>query len=430
MLNQELLETIEKIPIIDVHSHLKRDAMAASDIESVVLYHMLRYGLRAAGADEEALWPGRNFHQPGDRAGEAIACHRRIYSTSFAWAMRQILADLYDFDKQLNEQTLDELRQKFADRATADDWGQQVLAKAGVVRVMSSRTDVPPLEDNQADPGLRFTIERGATPHAYEYHDWQKFLGGIAKRGNRDIRTYADFQDFCDDFYGQMDWSDKHGLVSWVSSEADYTPMPDSQADRAIQQLREGKDIDPAESRRLRGAMVRAMLRAVSDKTKIFQLVYGIQFLAEGKPHPVAKAAESFAPTLSFLAADFPDMQIDLLSGAEFDEPTLTSLVLAHDNVSLSSYWWHTFYPSVMQSCWHRRLDMIPTSRLCGFFSDGWCVDWIYGRAAMTRRVLSNVLAEKILQGFYTESQAIGVARDLLFNTPKALFLSEEDIAV
>jgi glucuronate isomerase len=428
MLNQELLEAIRRIPVIDVHSHLQRNQLAAENIESVVLYHMLRYPLRAAGAPEGQLWPGRDFHEATEHAAEAIAHHPKIRSTSFAWALRQILADLYDFHEPLSAETLDQVRQKFTDRASAPDWGRQVLDKAGVVRVLSSRTDVPPLAEGDEDPGLRFTIERGATPHAYEHRPWKRFLAGVEKRSGKTVAAMDDFRQSCQDFYAQMDWSDKRGLVSWISSEADFTPTPDEPLNAAIDGIRSDRQVDPALLRRLRGAMVRAMLQAVAGKTNVFQLVYGIQFLTPGAPHPVAKAAPRFAATLSFLAEEFPDMRFDLLNGLESDEPTLTSLVLAHDNVSMSSYWWHTFYPSVMQACWHRRLDMLPATRLCGFFSDGWCVEWLYGRIEMTRRVLANVLAEKIEQGFWTESQAIDVARALLLETPKALFLPDEDI--
>jgi hypothetical protein len=70
---------------------------------------------------------------------------------------------------------------------------------------------------------------------------------------------------------------------------------------------------------------------------------------------------------------------------------------------------------------------MVPASRLCAFFSDGYCVDWIYARLQMTKRVLAIVLSEKIEQGFYTLTQAVDIAQQVLLDTPKALFLPDEN---
>ena len=430
MLHEELYRAITACPLIDVHSHLPRNQLAAENLESVVLYHMLRYPLRAAGVLETDLWPGRDIHAASGNPANAIASHPKIASTSFAWALRTILRDLYDFDEQLSGENVETLRRTFADKTASPSWGRDVLRKAGVVRVMSSQTRVPPLEEGQADPGIRFTIERGATPHAFEYRPWKDFLDGFEKQCNVSVRTMHDFREGCRKFYDAFDWSDKHGLVSWISSIADFTPTHDTLLNESMAAVRAGRDLPPADEALLRAGMVRAMLTAAAEHTRVFQLVYGMEFQASGMPHPVAKVHPSFAPTLSYLVADFPQLQFDLLNGYENDEPTLCSLALAHDNVSMSSFWWHTFYPSVMKACWHRRLDMVPVSKLCGFFSDGYCVDWIYARVRMTQRVLAIVLAEKVEQGFYSESQAMDVARALLFETPKSLFLADEAIDV
>jgi hypothetical protein len=65
-----------------------------------------------------------------------------------------------------------------------------------------------------------------------------------------------------------------------------------------------------------------------------------------------------------------------------------------------------------------------------GFFSDGYCVDWVYGRLMTVRRVMANVMAERIERGFMTRAEALAVARDVLFETPRRIFLPDEKIEV
>ena len=81
-----------------------------------------------------------------------------------------------------------------------------------------------------------------------------------------------------------------------------------------------------------------------------------------------------------------------------------------------------------MHTALARRFDMVPLSRLIGFFSDGWCVEYVYGRLQVVRRVLANVLAERIERGFWTREEALASAREILFETPRRIFLPDEDV--
>jgi hypothetical protein len=90
-------------------------------------------------------------------------------------------------------------------------------------------------------------------------------------------------------------------------------------------------------------------------------------------------------------------------------------------NLSLSGYWWHNFFPSVIRQVMQERLDMLPVNRQIGFFSDAYCIEWAYAKAVLIRRILADVLADKVRQGQYTGQQAIDVAKATLFDAPQSL---------
>jgi glucuronate isomerase len=180
----------------------------------------------------------------------------------------------------------------------------------------------------------------------------------------------------------------------------------------------------------LEAAMIRCTCNAIRGKTKVYQLVYGTQFPTGGLAHGIARSNENFATGLAHLLYEYGDLHFNILSGYEPHEPILCSLCLAYSNISLGGFWWGMFYPSVMHAAWSRRLDMVPTTRLMGFFSDAYCIDWMYGRLRMTQRVLANVLAEKIEQGFYTRKQALKVAGDILHDTPRSVMLANETLPI
>ena len=83
-----------------------------------------------------------------------------------------------------------------------------------------------------------------------------------------------------------------------------------------------------------------------------------------------------------------------------------------------------------MADAWRRRLDVVPTTKLAAFTSDAYVIDWSYGRLKMTQRVLANILAERIDAGFLDKPDALAAAHEILFDTPRAIFLPDEVIKV
>jgi len=429
MLRDELYEAICELPIIDVHSHLNRDNMAAGELRDVMFYHMLSYPLRAAGVPEELLFPpGKGVHRKAAPFDEAMGHWQTIGDTSFGWALKTILRELYDFDEPVTPESLPRLRAAFDERTAQPDWDEQVRKRANIRRILSSRTDVKPLAAGDSDKAIRFTLETAPTSGIREFHPWPERIRSLAKSAGREITTLGALREVVAAYYDKYDFSDKRALVAWVSSEADFLPAGEPGIDALLADASAGREVGRAGIRKLEAVLLRCICEAIRGKTDVFQICYGTQFLTPGPLHPVTRAFPQFASGFAWLAGEFPEIHFNLLSGHEPDEPALCSLCLAYANVSVAGYWWNGFYPSVMHAAWARRLDMVPTSRLCGFFSDGWCIDWTYARVRMTQRVLANVLAEKVDRGFYTPDQALRVARTILFDTPKQLFLPDEAV--
>ena len=89
--------------------------------------------------------------------------------------------------------------------------------------------------------------------------------------------------------------------------------------------------------------------------------------------------------------------------------------------MSLAGYWWHNFFPGTIRQVMAERLDMLPLNKQIGFFSDAYCVEWVYGKARMVQKQMARVLAEKIEQGQYTRDDALAIARSILYESPRTL---------
>lgn len=429
MTRQELFERIKRIPIIDVHSHMNRTQMAARDFQMVVGYHMLRYPLNAAGADMSVVWPhDRNLDESAYQQAFA-AYFRRIANTGFARMLRDTFAELYDFTEPIGPDSLERMIEAFEKKNSRPDWAQQVLEKANCVRILSSSYQVPPLEPGEADFGVRFTVEAPGFSSSRELERWSQRLSKLGKLIDQaTITTRRQLHEATAAYYAQFDWQDKGASVLWVGGLADLAPVPDDVADGLLQRAGRDEHLTVAETATLEGIMIRATVKGFQPHNDMFQLVYGTQFLTAPNGRPVTRAHPLFASSIAHLAGEFPEMRFNILSGVELDEPAWCSLCLAYPNVSLGGFWWSGFYSTHMINAWHRRLDMVPVSSLCGFFSDGFCVDWVFARIRQTQQCLAHVLSQKIERGEYSIDQALQVARDLLFESPKRLFLPNEKI--
>ena len=87
----------------------------------------------------------------------------------------------------------------------------------------------------------------------------------------------------------------------------------------------------------------------------------------------------------------------------------------------LAGYWWHNFFPDIIRQIIGERLDMLPTNKQIGFFSDAYCVEWTYAKALLVRKQLARVLAERIDQGQYSLREALKIAEAILYESPQQL---------
>jgi glucuronate isomerase len=423
MLSEELYAELCKLPVIDVHSHLDPRRLPAPVAEKVLGYHMVLYPLRAAGADETKLWSRDGPHERFV-AEEFLKAWPAASKTGFGWALRTILRELFGFEGPVTEGNLPDLMAAMNAAAARKGRAEEILAKGNVVRILSSLPPVP--SDGGAGAVFRYTIETGEGMTAKDHLTWPERMRMLLRGVGAEPGSLTELDEAYAELLRREDWTDRRAFVRWVTGQADLRPVPGRRLEDLMRRAASSDAVTREETCILNAAAIRAMLRAASSHTKTFQLCFGAQRCVPGPGHPIQSLAPEFASSLGYLFAEFPDAHFNILNGYEAAEPVLCSHCLAYGNVSLGGFWWHMFYPAAMHAAWHRRLDMVPATRLSGFFSDGYCLEWQFGRLRMTQRVLANVLAERIERGFCNAEEAVEIARAVLEGTPKDIFLPDE----
>jgi glucuronate isomerase len=434
-LAREMEEALAELPMFDVHTHLVGGRLGARGLHDILLYHMVISDLYGAGGPSGARltqypnWPTQEeAHQ---RITEAIPFLPFIRNTSCYWGLRLILQDLYDWHEPI---TLDNWRRLDAMiRERADDraWPRAIWDRLHIERTC---TESARREHGVDDDRLQYSIEWcffarcqwGEFDTAlYELERaWGRLPespspigGGQRPATDRTIDSLADVHAAVQYYVDNLPYELLISTAAGISTEIDYQPVSDDQMAAAL--LRRNQ-AGPAERDIYSSYIHEAFLTALEKHGQ--EIVF--QFSIGAEPLPFETGSFLSQRTISQVAgmvARHPGLRFQGFVASRHANQSFCTLARELPNFSLAGYWWHNFFPTSIRQIIAERLEMMPVNKQVGFFSDAYCVEWVYGKALLVRKQMAQVFAEKIVQGQYTRDEALSIAKSILFETPQTL---------
>ena len=113
--------------------------------------------------------------------------------------------------------------------------------------------------------------------------------------------------------------------------------------------------------------------------------------------------------------------------GYPYTQEAIT-MVRYFPNAYLDLAWMTLFSPAAAKRALADAIDMLDGRQLM-FGTDSANLEEMYGTVKFTRRILAQVLAEKIESGFFTEKAALQIARRILYANPVELYSLEKSSA-
>jgi len=404
---RDMIVEIEKLPVLDVHSHLEPDHLHARSLSEVLLYHMVRHPLKSVGWQA----PERAADADGQVIREALRYWSRVSNTAFFGYLHEMLSDLYGFRVPLNEENLPILEDQFRKLSTPE----RAMALFQQMRVPRSISMGTPVDTEH--PLLVPARECSAYPFVESDDLPGTMVEQVRSAGGADavesLRLWARKA------LAKHDPSALVTMGAWTSSWADYR-RPTEDEIRDLFDQPSTHRFSREQLMAIGSARLHALLDEFSRRGgRHWQIIYGCQKLGD---HHLARTSDAMPSSLACLAIEHPEIHFNILSGSDNKLQELNTLALSLENVTLSGAWWHNFYPDILRRHWRLRLEMVPAAKLCAYFSDGYCVDWCYGRLTATKNVIADVLTDMVEEDVYTMSQAVNVARWLFFDTPNHLY--------
>jgi glucuronate isomerase len=396
-LTHDLLAEINKIPLIDPHSHIDPHRPTARNLDDILGYHYYTELAHSAGMDQAPL----AAEVPARERVRAVLAHldRFDNTVQYSWFLEIARTFLGFQGDRLNADVADSLFDTAAGLMVRPDWEEQVLARSNLEKVFLTNEFDDPLtgfDTNRYVPCLRtdalvFQMDqpdvkrRLAQATGIEVGDWDtqnraltKLFEHFTRHGAKAcaISLPPNFQPYLG--------ASGPGQVFWMLAE----------------HCREfGLPFD---------LMIGVNRRVYRDG------VYQGQDLFDQRTSLI-QYAELFNA--------FPEVTfcISVLSSGQNQE--LASYSWIFPNVVTSGHWWYSNIPAYIELDARSRLQAVPKTKQIAYYSDMYKLEFGLPKFNMYRRILAKILADDFVRtDITTEKGALDLARLVLRDNVRRIF--------
>jgi glucuronate isomerase len=420
---------IQETPLVDPHTHIRCDQPGAPDLAALMSYHWIQSELRAVGmpnADFDPALP------PDERVRRAIPYLRRMRNTAMAWCFYRILRDLYDFDEpNLTESNYRAIFDQVLTTGSDASWAQGVLRNRCNIRTL-----VTSLCNRSADAAKN-------PDYVYFMLDAHYlFCPGVATDLMpffADCTTKAEYYDAISQVFGERPGTVKRLeqlLIGWLDNtvqgrvrfsntfipiEQRFLPPDEGITQSVLTQAARGGALSDAEIDALVRHVTWKVLQWHHENRKAFQIAVGAEyFICDGKSIP--RYQETWISDMCPAFHHFGNARFDLMTASELLGHEVAVVARQFPNVYTSGYWWHTFFPPLIEKLVALRMQVAPMTKFSGFLCDAYYAEWSYGKLQVVRKSMAAALAKLVESGFIDEDELPAILHQVLHQTPLELY--------
>jgi glucuronate isomerase len=419
-LRDRLLAEVMRIRAVDVHSHVPPAEPFARSLRDLLGYHYYTELAHSAGMSREALAADRPDEQVIPQMVRALGAIDN--TVQYGWLI-ELSRQLFDFPhRRLVESNWEDLAESVRARAARPHRAAEIMEQSNLERVfltnevdedlsgVDCRLFVPSLRTDGLvlklhEPAVRAALERGSGTSVTDSTGLRAALGAVMQR----------FRD-----------AGARSVSMSLPPEFRVVEATDTEFEDALAAALRGEEGDAAQARIVRSGVMRALAGLCADCGFPFQIMYGVERLAYPAGVPAGtdlpRAGDTLRGLLPLLNA-FPGVTFCLSVLTDSQAQELGAYGWIVQNVVLSGHWWYLNVPAYMARNLAARLQCVPKTKLIGYYSDMYKLEFGLAKFNMYRRVLARVLATDFVEaGLGTEEDAVQVAHLLLSENPKRIF--------
>jgi glucuronate isomerase len=409
---QNLESALSKVPLIDPHSHIDPLAPVSKSLDDILGYHYYTELAHSAGMGKALLAKDAD---PRDRVREIVRFMDRYDNTAqYGWFL-DIARTFLGFEegRKLVAADADKLYDAALKTFAQPDWEKQVFEKTRLEKIFLTNEFDDPLKGFDTAkyvPCLRtdalvFQLHLPETRRRIE-----------AATGVR-VRDAATLRKAVATIF--MHFTRNGAKACAISLPPNFHPakFDDEHVYEQIN-FHDFQDLAPG------------VFWLIAESCRDFKLPFDLMIGVNRRVYEagVYQGQDLFDQRTSLLQYKelfnaFPDVTfpVSVLTSAQNQELVAYSWIFP--NVLPNGHWWYSNTPPYITKDLTERLTAVPKTKLIGYYSDAYKLEFVKPKYGMYRRILANVLADEFVRpGALSETDAVALGTRLLRDNVRDVF--------
>ncbi len=417
---EKLAEELEKIRILDPHSHIDPRRPSARDLDDLLGDPCLRDLVLSAGLDPEVF----RADVPADQRVRILERFLPAIENTQAYRWFEELSEMLFgvAGASLAQADLRELGKTAERTLNQENWEENLFHRSRIDKVFLTNDFDDPLEGFDAS---RYVPCLRADPLIFGLSE-ASVVERLRQASGADVGNAASLRDALAALVEKF--ASRGAKACALGLPPDFAPMRVSEgsADPKVRRMLAGQEVGEAEANDVAAFALRAIVEACADRRLPIQLFAGIEREELRSPARSGLRRWSRLPSLCVcrdLFLDFP--RVPFVVSAPFGDANgeLIACSCAFANVYTCGHWWHSEAPALIERDLRARLQSVPRAKQIGYFSGAHKLEFIFPRFAAYRSILAKVLlSDFVVERGWSEERALGLGRDILRDNAERIF--------
>ncbi|MFK7737761.1 MAG: glucuronate isomerase [Pirellulaceae bacterium] len=422
-LQDSLFQELNKLVLIDPHTHINPLSPASSTLADFLGYHYYTELAHSAGMprediEDESLSPKEKVERLASGLGHIDN------TVQLSW-MLEAAKELFGVElERLDSSNWETLYDAAQAKLDQPDWESEVLAKSKLEAVFLTNDfddDLSGFDTQRYVPCLR-TDE-------LVFHFYRKPVQErLAKSSGIEVQTLKDLSAAIRQRFEHF--KSKGARACAISLPPDFAPtyIDDASAAAALDSiLKQGESGPPCTAvQTLSYWVFWKLAENCADFSLPFDLMIGVNRAVY--PDGVFQGQDLYDSRVSLIQYKdlfnaFPNVTFPISVLASVTNQELVSYAWIFPNVVCNGHWWYSNTPAYISSDLQARMEAVPRNKIVGYYSDMYKLEFALPKFAMFKRCLAATLADQFVIGRgWSETRAIEFGSQILRGNVESIF--------
>lgn len=420
-LSTRLFEQLESLPLIDPHSHINPHSAASETLADILGYHYYTELAHSSGLSQDVI------EEPGISPKELVsrlvpALVNLENTTQYSWLIDLCQSFFGLEDNRLTTDNWEAVYDTAKQKMDQPDWEQAVLKQSKLEGVFLTNDFDDPLSGFDTKFYIPCLRTDDLVFHLTNPSVQQRFTKATGHEPLTTEGLQAGLKALFEHFVKN------NAKACAISIPPTFAPaaISDAAAQPLLNQLAAGRVLSSDDA----AVLSQYVFWSITENCRTFQLPFDLMIGVHRQVYPagVYQGQDLFDQRVSLyqyraLFNHFSDVKFPVSVLAQTSNMELVSYSWIFPNVYPNGHWWYSNIPAFIEADTRSRLEAVPQSKLIGYYSDMYKLEFALPKFRMYRRILARVLANEfvIAQG-WSEERALELGKRVLRGNVETLF--------